>query len=79
MSVLLYYQWFVEGGMSVINQQFLLDIFQLVEAGLFSFVQITLLSILLRGSLYQSIRQSLLAILHTNFIVYRLQALADRI
>lgn len=63
----------------MINQQFLLDIFQLVEAGLFSFVQITLLSILLRGSLYQSIRQSLLAILHTNFIVYRLQALADRI
>lgn len=79
MSVLLYYQWFVEGGMSVINQQFLLGIFQLVEAGLFSFVQITLLSILLRSSLYQSIRQSLLAILHTNFIVYRLQALADRI
>lgn len=77
--MLLCYQWFVEGGMSVINQQFLLDIFQLVEAGLFSFVQITLLSILLRGSLYQSIRQSLLAILHTNFIVYRLQALADRI
>lgn len=74
-SVLLCYQWFVERGMSVINQQFLLDIFQLVEAGLFSFVQITLLSILLRGSLYQS----LLAILHTNFIVYRLQALADRI
>lgn len=77
--MLLCYQWFVERGMSVINQQFLLDIFQLVEAGLFSFVQITLLSILLRGSLYQSIRQSLLAILHTNFIVYRLQALADRI
>lgn len=77
--MLLCYQWFVEGGMSVINQQFLLDIFQLVEAGLFSFVQITLLSILLRSSLYQSIRQSLLAILHTNFIVYRLQALADRI
>lgn len=52
----------------MINQEFLLDIFQLVEAELFSFVQITLLSIFLRGSWYQSIRQSLLVILHTNFI-----------
>lgn len=50
--MLLCYQQFVEGGMSVINQQFLLDIFQLVEAGLFSFVQVILLSIFLRDSLY---------------------------
>lgn len=61
---------FVEEAMSVINQQFLLDISQLVEAGLFGFVQITLLSIFLRGSLYQIIRQSLLAILHTSFVIY---------
>lgn len=50
--MLLCYQQFVEGGMSVINQQFLLDIFQLVEAGHFSFVQVILLSIFLRDSLY---------------------------
>lgn len=67
--MLLYCQKLVEGSMSVINQQFLLAVLQLMKVGLYSIVQITLLSIFLRSSLYRSIRQSLLTVLRTNFFI----------